>query len=436
MSVTLTTDSDCINSINDDRNQQHRPSLWSQLGCCYPVRSLRDCRSIRFISQCLHASIALTFVVVGMIEFIRRRPLFDALANHELPERIFVREFLQSDNTFRRFTDAPILLFFFFYFGVCSWNRFTGRSSWLMTISLIFTTLIYLYINLWNQHDFDWKYFKTRFNGIFVQIYSISFTMALVLTTFLTKRRRLPFKFKAHFPLYTYSNAHVIWNLVALFVVTSTCLIFWTSRLYISWVCVESLWKISLLCQVTPSVQCYLCDQCVDAELKRCADNASNIALHCYHPISADIADKSAFCTFNYNIGILTFITVFAYVGGLWVFLHGFLSAFLHYTVILGRYIWQKARKKFGTKRSGVFLFENDHLDVVGNLDDDSNTFSESSLLNDRDLSCSQNSTINCNHDVTSKTNNNCSENESLIIPELSCKSTKAVFSVSYNAKY
>lgn len=382
MPVTLAGDIESINSSHD--SNQH-PGYWQVISCilsCRYFRSWTGYKWFKFICQLLHAAIALGFVVVGIIEFINKRPFFDALAHHELPEQLFHREFLGAENAYRRFMDAPILLFFIFYFGVCAWNRFTGKSSWLMTIALSSTTLIYLYINLWNQHDFNWKYFISRFNGIFIQVYTMSFTMALVLTVFLAKRRRLPFKFKAHFPLYTYSTAHVIWNLIALFVVMSTCLVFWISRLYISWVCVESLWKISLLCQVTPEVQCYLCDQCIDSELKRCAANVSNVPLHCYHPISTSIADKSAFCTFNYNIGVFTFITVFAYVGGLWVFLHGFLSALLHYTVILGKYILYKARKRFAAKRSGVLLFENDFYNITGDLDDTSSSTSENSRLN------------------------------------------------------
>ena len=380
MTVTLVADIESINSSYD--SNQHE-GCWQVIISWYRhFRFRTDYKWFKLICQLLHAVVALGFVVVGLIEFIDKRPFFDALAHHELPEQLFHREFLPAESTYRRFMDAPILVFFFFYFGVCAWNHFTSKSSWLMTIALSLTTLIYFYINLWNQHDFDWKYFKSRFNGIFIQVYSMSFTMAVVLTVFLAKRRRLPFKFKAHFPLYTYGTAHVIWNLIALFIVTSTCLVFWISKLYISWVCVESLWKISLLCQVTPEVQCYLCDQCVDSELKRCAANVSNIPLHCYHPISSSIADKSAFCTFNYNIGVFTFITVFAYVGGLWVFLHGFLSAFLHYTVILGKYILHKARKRFGPKQSEVFLFANDHSNMTEYLDDNSSTLSQNDRLN------------------------------------------------------
>ncbi|KAJ7391149.1 hypothetical protein OS493_020179 [Desmophyllum pertusum] len=42
--------------------------------------------------------------------------------------------------------------------------------------------------------------------------------------------------------------------------------------------------------------------------------------------------DQGAFCIFNYNLSVFVFLTVFAYVGGLVVFLSKVFTILLHYT--------------------------------------------------------------------------------------------------------
>ncbi|EDO30519.1 predicted protein [Nematostella vectensis] len=77
-------------------------------------------------------------------------------------------------------------------------------------------------------------------------------------------------------------------------------------------------------------VQCYPCSTCSSDGLKHCVKGRHDNMFHCLSDMMA-LPDKGAFCLFNYNISAYTFMTVFAYVGGLVVFLSNFLRIVVHY---------------------------------------------------------------------------------------------------------
>ena len=56
--------------------------------------------------------------------------------------------------------------------------------------------------------------------------------------------------------------ALIVWNIFALFLVLTLCMLLWFARLYRSWACVKGNYDVLLLCQFTSQV-CVSVSECV-----------------------------------------------------------------------------------------------------------------------------------------------------------------------------
>jgi hypothetical protein len=64
----------------------------------------------------------------------------------------------------------------------------------------------------------------------------------------------------------------VLWNVIALSIISCLCLIIWFSRMYMSYGCFSSLDEVLLLCQITTEVECYPCSECTSDGIAECGN--------------------------------------------------------------------------------------------------------------------------------------------------------------------
>lgn len=281
--------------------------------------------------QVVHFLIAMGFLWAGVVEFIRNPPYFDAYGDasalNDLPEGLFETD-PRNSNTEQslRLMDLPILFMLSGYFVVSWWLKFKGLS-WILTACIMLVLLCFFFVNFWAVKYFDWRYYSPRMKGLEIQVFTITLSLTSTFTVLFYKRKKMPFKFKATLPIKPYGKIHVFCNFAVMFVIVYFCLIMWFSKLYVSWACFNNYKEVLLLCQSTNMVQCYPCRSCEPEELKECV-NERHTMFHCQ-----DVQkEQGAFCLFNYNLSVYLFLTVFAYVGGLVVFLSKVFTIVLHYT--------------------------------------------------------------------------------------------------------
>ncbi|XP_032225545.2 uncharacterized protein LOC5501320 isoform X1 [Nematostella vectensis] len=286
------------------------------------------------IIQVFHFMVVMVFLWAGLVEFIRDPPFFDAYGDaatrNELPEGLFENDPRSLDKMQSlRLMDIPILFMLLVYVGVCWLLKFRGLS-WLLTFCFILTLTVFFFVNYWESQLFDWRYFLSRNAGLEVQVVFIALTFTSVFIVLFYERKKLPFKFKSTLPIRPFGKMHLFCNFFICFIIIFTCLTLWFSKLYMSWACFRNHKEIMSLCERTSMVQCYPCSTCSSDGLKHCVKGRHDNMFHCLSDMMA-LPDKGAFCLFNYNISAYTFMTVFAYVGGLVVFLSNFLRIVVHY---------------------------------------------------------------------------------------------------------
>lgn len=293
----------------------------------------KTCKENLFnVLQVFHFLVAMGFLWAGIVEFIKNPPYFDAYGDastrNDLPQGLF-----QTDprNINReqalRLMDFPILAMLFAYFGVCWWLKFRGLA-WLLTFCINLVLICFFVVNVWAVNFFDWRYYSPRMRGLEVQVFTITLSITTTFIVLFYKRKKMPFKFKSTLPIRPFGKIHVFCNFAAMFIIVYFCLIVWFSKLYSSWSCFKNYKEVLQLCQSTNMVQCYPCDTCNPEGLKECVKEKHKM-FHCQ-----DVrTENGAFCLFNYNLSVFVFLTVFAYVGGLVVFLSNLFKIVLHYSL-------------------------------------------------------------------------------------------------------
>ncbi|XP_078361306.1 uncharacterized protein LOC144645613 isoform X2 [Oculina patagonica] len=263
--------------------------------------------------QVVHFLLAMGFLWAGFVEFIRNPPYFDAYGDastlNDLPEGLFETDPRNIDREQSlRLMDLPILFMLCAYFIVCWWLKFQGLA-WILTACIMLVLLCFFVVNFWAVDLFDWRYYRPRMKGLETQVFTISLSITTTFIVLFYKRKKMPFKFK---------------------------------------------------------VQCYPCDSCEPGGLKQCVrENATHTLFHCQ-----DVnKDQGAFCLFNYNLSVFVFLTVFAYVGGLVVFLSKVFTIVLHYTFRAFFLFMKWCRIKFGAReghRASMDLpYMQDHSHVI-----------------------------------------------------------------------
>ncbi|KXJ27774.1 uncharacterized protein LOC110233584 [Exaiptasia diaphana] len=287
-----------------------------------------------FSVHLLHFLTVLGFLWAGIVEFIRNPPFFDAYGDaatrNSLPEGLFENDPRTLDKSQSlRLMDLPILFILIAYASVCCWLKFKGLS-WLLTGCFTLTILCFWMVNYWAYKFFDWRYFPSRNLGLDVQVLTIALSATCIFMVLFYERKKMPIKFKSSLPVRPLGKIHIASNFLAIYLVTFTCLILWFSKLYVSWACFKNHDDVMSLCERTTMVQCYPCNSCNTTGLKKCVKDKHKM-YHCLSYIEDVSKKKGSFCIFNYNISIYTFLTVFAYVGGLVVFLSTFYRIVMHY---------------------------------------------------------------------------------------------------------
>lgn len=295
-------------------------------------RGRKTCKDYFFDGlQVVHFVIAMGFLWAGIVEFIRNPPYFDAYGDaatlNDLPKGLFETDprNINREQSLR-LMDLPILFMLLSYFAVCWWLKFKGLS-WILTACITLVLLCFFFVNFWASELFDWRYYSPRMRGLETQVFTISLAITTTYVVLFYSRKKMPFKFKATLPIQPFGKIHVFCNFAAIFVIIYLCLIMWFSKLYVSWSCFKDYREVLQLCQSTTMVQCFPCNSCDPDELKSCV-RERHMMFHCQD----DLKDQGAFCIFNYNLSVFVFLTVFAYVGGLVVFLSKVFTILLHYT--------------------------------------------------------------------------------------------------------
>lgn len=271
------------------------------------------------------------FLWAGIVEFIKNPPYFDAYGDastqNNLPEGLFETDPRNINREQAlRLMDFPILAMLFAYFGVCWWLKFQGLA-WILTACITLVLLCFFVVNFWATDLFDWRSYKPRMKGLETQVFTITLSITATFMVLFYKRRKMPFKFKATLPIRPFGKIHVFCNFAVIFVIVYFCLMMWFSKLYVSWAYFNNYKEVLELCQSTNMVQCYPCDKPDFDGMKECVKEKHQL-FHCQ-----DVQkEQGAFCLFNYNLSVFVFLTVFAYVGGLVVFLSNFFKIVIHYT--------------------------------------------------------------------------------------------------------
>ncbi|XP_028397926.1 uncharacterized protein LOC114521626 [Dendronephthya gigantea] len=298
---------------------------------------LSDRRQLLNIAiQVFHCLIALGFLIFGLVEFVSNPPYFDGYGDarasqKQLPENLFQNDpRVTNESNVLRLMDLPIFLMILAYFACCCWLRFRGLS-WLLTASMLLNLLCFFVVNFWAEDMFSWKYYSSRNSGLELQVLSLTISVSAIFMVIFYTRRKMPFKLKSSLTVQQFGKVHLAWNFGVIFLVCFTCLLLWFSKLYISWACFKTQREIMKLCEKTNMVQCYFCEECNFHTFTECAAKDSYRSFHCESPRNS--SRQKAFCIFNYNVGTYTFLTVFAYVGGLCIFLATFSQILIHYTI-------------------------------------------------------------------------------------------------------
>ncbi|XP_031549201.1 uncharacterized protein LOC116286767 [Actinia tenebrosa] len=305
------------------------------------------------VIQIIHFLIVIGYLWAGLVEFIRNPPFFDAYGDaatrNSLPEGLFENDPRTLDKLQSlRLMDLPIFFMVLAYFGVCVWLKFKGLS-WLVTVCITLSVLCFFFVNYWAYIYFDWRYFPTRNLGLDFQVVTIALSATCIFMVIFYERKKMPFKFKPTLPIKPLGKIHVIANFIPCFLIIFTCLIMWFSKLYQSWACFKNHEDVMSLCERTTMVQCYPCDTCTPDGLKKCVKDRHQM-YHCLSDLMNVVKKtEGSFCLFNYNISIYTFLTVFAYVGGLVVFLSTFYRIVMHYFFRLSFLIIGWWRRKRGS---------------------------------------------------------------------------------------
>ncbi|XP_046853326.1 uncharacterized protein LOC124446527 isoform X2 [Xenia sp. Carnegie-2017] len=260
--------------------------------------------------------------------------------------------------------DLPIFLMIMAYFTVCSWLKYKGLS-WLLTASMSVNLVCFFIVNFWFQEFFSWKYYSSRNLGLELQVLSFTLTASSIFMVIFYTRRKMPFKLKSSLTIQAFGVVHLAWNFGVIFIVCFTCLLLWFSKLYISWACFRTQSEVMKLCEKTNMVQCYFCKECNFNAFSHCAAEENYRSFHCESPRNS--TRQQAFCIFNYNVGTYTFLTVFAYVGGLCIFLATFSQILIHYIIRFFNNSFTIIRKLFSNRhKRELFIQSEDTESLTG----------------------------------------------------------------------
>lgn len=296
--------------------------------------------------QILHFGIVMFYLWAGLVEFINNPPFFDAYGDalvnlNKLPQGIFTNDPRKRQTGNLRLMDLPILLMLLGYGGVATWLKYQGLA-WLLTLSISIAFIFFWVVNFWAQDAFDWRYYSSRMSGLELQVSALALSCTNILMVLFYKRRRLPFKFKSSLPIQRLGTLHLLFNFCAIYLIMFTSMLMWFTKMYISWACFKDQDELLDLCQVTNQVQCYPCAKCSEEGINQCyKDKIDDILFSC-NTKYPKTAKEGAFCIFNYNMSTVEFLTIFAYIGGLCVFLSNFIKLVGHYIlrVLFIAYEW------------------------------------------------------------------------------------------------
>lgn len=284
--------------------------------------------------QLIHFLIVMAYLWAGLVEFINNPPFFDAygdaISENRLPEGIFQNDPRYTQGGIMRLMDLPILSILLAYVGVCIWLKFEGQA-WLLTISLSIAFLCFWVVNFWGQKYFDWRYYPSRMSGMELQVSTLALCGTNILMVLFYNRKRMPFKFKSSLPMRTFGLLHLAYNYCCIFLIMFASMLMWFTKMYISWACFKGHDDLMQLCQITQQVQCYSCSVCSTEGIKKCFKNQTNSRQFSCNVQFPKASEKGAFCIFNYNMSVVEFLTIFAYIGGLCVFLSTFIRLIGHY---------------------------------------------------------------------------------------------------------
>jgi len=342
--LSLTTEQH-INENASQRNQMKKMS---------PTKTNWKLEKLQLFLQIIHFLIVMFYLWAGIVEFINNPPFFDAygdaLSKNKLPEGIFQNDprYRQSANL--RFMDIPIVAIILGYAAVATWLRFKGLS-WFMTLSISISFLCFWVVNFWGQQYFDWRYYSSRMTGLELQVSTLTLSGTTILIVLFYSRRKLPFKFKSSLPIKRFGWAHILFNFASIYMIMFTSMLLWFTKMYISWSCFKGHHELMELCQLTNQVQCYPCGNCTMEGIKQCYirdTGKDQFSCNMRFPLEAD--ELGAFCIFNYNMSNVQFLTIFAYIGGLCVFLSTVSRIGGHYILRLSLLVYTAVKGVFSSK--------------------------------------------------------------------------------------
>lgn len=318
--------------------------------------------------QTVHILIAFGFLIFGLVEFVSNPPYFDGYGDakasqKQLPEDLFQNDpRVTNESHVLRLMDLPLFLMILAYFAVGCWLRFQGLS-WLLTASMILNLVCFFAVNYWAQEMFSWKYYSSRTSGLELQVFTITLSVSLIFMVIFYTRRKMPFKLKSSLTIQAFGKVHLAWNFSVVFLVCFTCLLLWFSKLYISWACFNTQQEIMTLCEKTIMVQCYFCQDCNFNAFAHCAAKDRYRSFNCLSPRNS--TKQKAFCIFNYSVGTYTILTVFAYVGGLCIFLATFSQILIHYTIRFFLDGYSTLRKLFFRRRARQMFASSEEIETL-----------------------------------------------------------------------
>jgi len=306
------------------------------------------------IIQFLHFVMVMVYLWAGLVEFIQSPSYFDgygdAAVHNKLPSQLLKDSPWNNQTSTLRLMDLPLLGILTGYAGVSFWLKFQGLS-WLLTLCITIVFVEFLTVNYWAKEHFDWRYYHSRLTGLELQISSLAFAVTMILMVLFYKRRRLPFKFKSSLPVKHLGILHMAFNFVCILLITFTCMLLWFTKMYISWACFKTHDDIMQVCQVTSQVQCYPCNECTHEGMTQCYTDSKDKQYSCNTRFPEG---EGAFCLFNFNMSSLKFLTIFAYIGGLCVFLSTLLRIFGHYSLRLLFKIYEHVLACFNTSSESI----------------------------------------------------------------------------------
>lgn len=302
---------------------------------------------LRYALQLALLLIGLTLLALGAVEFFMEEPLFDILGGPGSPRpSLPIKAFNVSSNinshVFDRLMDLPVLTLFVVYFLTLVWLKLRGYLAWIMTGCMVLAMFLVVAVNGGLATGLlNWRWLTQRAIIIVLDVLILSFGWTAVVMVLLLIRGWFPFKTMKTTPVTRTDKAvAIIGNIIGLYSVLTLCFFIWFTRLYDSWACIDDIYDVLLLCQLTNQIQCYPCAnedafECVDAGLAECVKHPDGEPFHCLSPFYT-ISNPHGFCVFNYNIGFFTIVTVFAYVGGIYFFCRTIFKALLKCVKVIG----------------------------------------------------------------------------------------------------